>query len=60
VDEDGQKTGENFRIKSLKSEKVDEGVYQLAFTWNRYTKYTENTTTMAREFFFNGAPVGTD
>jgi 5-hydroxyisourate hydrolase-like protein (transthyretin family) len=60
VDENGKKTGKNFRIESLKSEKVDEGVYQLTFTWKRYTKYTENAAQLAREFFFNGIPIGTD
>lgn len=57
VDENGQRTGKNFRIERLKSEKVDEGVYQLTITWKRYTSYTEKTATLAREFFFNGNPV---
>lgn len=60
VDENGQKTGGNFRIVGLKSGKVDEGVYQMEITWKRYTKYTEKTATLAQEFFFNGNPVGTD
>ncbi len=58
VNESGKKTGKNFRIDNLISKKIDEGVVQIAFTWKRYTKYTKNTAILAREFFFNGSPVG--
>ncbi|MCD8150597.1 MAG: hypothetical protein LUE92_13775 [Clostridiales bacterium] len=60
VDDTGTQTGYNFRIIDLKSSKVDEGVWQLAITWKRYTKYTAKTATLAQEFFFNGNYLGTD
>jgi hypothetical protein len=57
VQEDGSLTGKNFRIRTIKTQKADEGVYQLALTWMRYTKFTTKDVTKAQEFFVNGRPL---
>lgn len=57
VNEKGKQTGKNFRIDSVEATKADEGVWQIEISWRRYTKFTDNATTLAREFFFNGTPL---
>ena len=57
VDEEGKKTGKNFRIDKLHAEKIDEGVYQLSITWKRYTAFDERASMLAKEFFMNGTPM---
>ena len=57
VDESGNKTGVYLRLENLKSNKVDDGVYQIEFTWKRYTSFMVDEITRARDFYFNGTRI---
>lgn len=57
VDENGEYTGKNFKVKNAIAKKIDNGVYQMEISWTRYTRYNSNAVTLAKEFFFNGNPV---
>lgn len=58
VDETGKQTGRSFRVNMPKLKKIENGVYQMELSWNRYTRYDAKEVTLARDIFMNGLPVG--
>ena len=58
VDETGKQTGKSFRVNMPKLKKVENGVYQMALSWNRHTRYDAKAVTRARDIFRNGLPGG--
>lgn len=58
VDENGKLTGKNFRVNMPKLKKIENGVYQMELSWNRYTRYDVKDITLARDIFMNGLPIG--
>lgn len=58
VDENGELTGEKFRVNMPKLKKIENGVYQMEISWTRYTKYNIKVVPKAQNIFMNGSPIG--
>jgi len=58
VDENGEKTSSHFRVGFPTIDRVENGVWELQLTWDRYTQYTDAVVTMAQQYFMNGNTLG--
>lgn len=57
IDETGEPTGKHFRVNEPKVKKIEQGVYQMELSWNRYTRYEAADIQRAQDIFINGAPI---
>lgn len=58
--ENGSSTGKNLRINNPVIKKIDECVYQIEFSWVRYTAVGQVDVARAEEIYVNINPVESD
>lgn len=57
MDENGNQTGKHYKVNMPRVKKIENGVYQMDISWNRYTRYDARVVTRAQEIFINGLPI---
>lgn len=53
VKEDGTISSHSFRVKDIKADKADEGVYEIKVTWDRYSEYVKEEYQLAKDIYIN-------
>lgn len=53
VKEDGTISSHSFRVKDIKADKADEGVYEIKVTWDRYSEYVKEEYQLVKDIYIN-------